>query len=73
MMFATGTDKFNVKSFVRYLKKHKNTSNILFLHPKHSNSEQDDMWWSGNKPVGQNTIKVLFMRKLSKSAKLSRE
>ncbi|XP_076107936.1 uncharacterized protein KIAA1958-like isoform X3 [Mytilus galloprovincialis] len=71
MMYATGTDRCPVKSFVKYLKKHNNASNRLFLHPKNSFSEQDDMWFR-NEPIGQNTIKV-FMKNLSKSAKLSRE
>ncbi|CAG2212237.1 KCTD1_15 [Mytilus edulis] len=45
MMYATGTDRCPVKSFVKYLKKHNNASNRLFLHPKNSFNEQDDMWF----------------------------
>lgn len=70
-MYATGTDRCPVKSFVKYLEKRNNSTDRLFLHPKNSYSEVDDVWFR-NEPIGPHKMKV-FMKNLSKSAKLSRE
>lgn len=68
MMYVTGTDRCPVRSFVKYLEKCNNSTDRLFLHPKNSYIEVDDVWFR-NEPIGANTMKV-FMKK---SAKLSRQ
>ncbi|KAK3083495.1 hypothetical protein FSP39_024187 [Pinctada imbricata] len=64
LMFSTGTIRCPVILFEKYLSKRNKTSPRLFLHPKQSFTDEDEVWYR-NEPIDVNAVKK-FMKKLLK-------